>query len=448
MRRALLLLTLPLLMAAGVDDPHQVTLTIYNADLALVQDIRQVDVPAGRTRLEFKDVSNLIRPQTVALSGNGLTVAEQNFDYDLLTPSKMMEKAVGKTIKIVRTNPATGNETTETATVLSVNQGVVLKIGNRIEVLRDDGIPTRVIFDGIPENLRARPTLSVTVDSQTAGPRAATLSYLTSGLSWNADYVATFDEKQGVIGMQGWITLSNRSGITFNDVSTRLVAGTVGLTNSNYNGSYRGAPVANTRGGTGSNDEPGGDFPIYTLPEHVTVAENQTKQVSFLDLSLKAEKTYAYHAYGYSSQQSPDHAAVELSFSNTQRALPTGTVRVYMRDTDGTPKFVGEQIINQTPANSELTVKLGEAFDVTIQSTVIKSEKLDDYRSRNSMSYEIRNAQGVPVTLDLRQEAWGRTGTISNESLPGRRINASTYGWRVTIPAHGQTVLTFTATSG
>src|SRR5260370_28972727 len=156
MRRLLLCAAIPFLLGAGpADQPRQLSLTIYNGDLALVQDVRSMDVAAGRSRLEFKDVSGRIRPETVSLSGKGLSVVEQNFDFDLLTPDKMMEKAVGKQIQIVRTKPSTGQETTATATVLSVNSGVVLKIGNRIEVLRDDGVPTRVIFDGIPGNLDA-----------------------------------------------------------------------------------------------------------------------------------------------------------------------------------------------------------------------------------------------------------------------------------------------------
>jgi hypothetical protein len=162
--------------------------TIYNGDLALVRDARQLDIANGRQRLEFKQVSSAIRPETVTLAADGVDIVEQNFDYDLLTPAKLMEKAVGQQVTIVRTNPGTGAETTEVATVVAANEGVVLKIGERIEVLRDDGVPTRVIFAKVPDNLRAQPTLSVTVDSDHAGPRLATLSYLTTGLSWKADY--------------------------------------------------------------------------------------------------------------------------------------------------------------------------------------------------------------------------------------------------------------------
>src|SRR5688572_24895490 len=156
---------------AASTEGQRLALTIYNNDLALVEDVRSLEFAAGRSRLEFKDVSAMIRPETVALNAAGVDIVEQNFDFDLLTPEKMMEKAVGRQVQIVRTNPGNGSEVTETATVLSVNQGVVLKIGDRIEVLRADGAPTRVIFDKVPENLRARPTLSVNVQSNAAGRR-------------------------------------------------------------------------------------------------------------------------------------------------------------------------------------------------------------------------------------------------------------------------------------
>src|SRR5579864_3291647 len=189
--------------AARAADQPGLEVTIYNADLALVQDARQLDIGKGRQRLEFKDVSSDIRPETVTLAADGVDIVEQNYDFDLLTPSKLMEKAVGQQITIVRTNPGNGQQVTETATVLAANEGVVLKIGDRIEVLRDDGVPTRVIFDKVPENLRAQPTLSVTVDSDHAGARLAKLSYLTTGLSWKADYVALFDQPNGKLDLQG-----------------------------------------------------------------------------------------------------------------------------------------------------------------------------------------------------------------------------------------------------
>jgi hypothetical protein len=163
----------------GATAQGDVAVTIYNDNLALVQDKRQINLPGRRTRQEFPDVSAQIRPETVTLSGEGIEIVEQNFDFDLLSPQALMEKAIGQTITLVRTNPGNGQETRERATVLAVNGGVVLRIGDRIEVLRDDGLPVRAIFDKVPENLRARPTLSVTMETSRPGTRPVTLSYLT-----------------------------------------------------------------------------------------------------------------------------------------------------------------------------------------------------------------------------------------------------------------------------
>ena len=438
--------------AIASDPPPQLSLTVYNTDLALVQDVRHLDVPAGRTRLEFKDVSADIRPETVTLSGNGLAVVEQNFDYDLLTPAKMMEKAVGKQIKIIRTIPGTGKETAETATVLSVNDGVILRIGNRIEALRDDGIPTRVEFDSIPENLRASPTLSITVDAASAGARDVTLSYLTTGLSWKADYVAMFDEAESSLRLQGWVTLTNKSGTSYKDAKTELVAGDINLVSTEQEYWQREQTRRNSNRGAGmgaNNQESIADYLLYSLPERVTVAENQTKQVGLIDLhGVKAVKTYEYRAPYFTSNESPEHVSSVLKFSNVERALPAGIVRVYMHDDSGESKFVGENDLDHSPAGSDVAITIGEAFDVTAQATLVSSERIYGSRTRYAISYAFRNAQPKPVTVDLRQSGLWRDGKVDVESLPSKRIDANTLGWSVPVPANGETVLTFTVDTG
>ncbi|RYG69854.1 DUF4139 domain-containing protein, partial [bacterium] len=204
MRLAALVLTaLPFAaqaQTAAVPDPEasaqgDVAVTIYNDDLALVQDKRVLTLPNGRTRQEFPDVSASIRPETVTLSGTGIGIVEQNFDFDLLTPEKLMSKAVGRDVTVVATNPETKIETREKARVLANNGGTIVQIGNRIEIL--DRMNARVVFPSLPPNLRARPTLSVTLDSASAGARPVTLNYLSRGLGWKADYVALFDETGG-----------------------------------------------------------------------------------------------------------------------------------------------------------------------------------------------------------------------------------------------------------
>jgi hypothetical protein len=430
----------------------RLSVTIYNNDLALVQDQRDINLAAGRQKLEFKDVSAAIRPETVSLSAPGLSVVEQNFDYDLLTPDKLMEKAVGQQVKIVRTNPGDGNQTTEVATVLAANEGVVLKIGDRIEVLRDDGVPTRVIFDKVPETLRARPTLSVTVEADKAGPAPATLSYLTTGLSWKADYVAMFDEAKGALDLQGWITLGNQSGTAFVDAETQLVAGRV---NTLANRGYQQPTRSMQQAGTESSDrERIADYYLYPLPHRTTIAANQNKQVGFLSAQgVAAKKVYEIREGWFASQANPVSATVAIQFSNAKLAglgdqLPAGVMRVYMRDKAGDPKFIGENAVGHTPAGSELSIRTGDAFDVTSQATLVSDTKVSKTRSRYEMKYLVRNARPQPVTVELRQGGLWRDGAVKAESLASRRIDARTLGWSVPVPANGETTLTFTVETG
>jgi hypothetical protein len=434
----------------------EVAVTIYNNNIALVQDTRQLDLRAGRTRQEFPDVSAQIRPETVGLSGAGIGIVEQNFDFDLLSPQALMQAAVGETITLVRTNPATGAEQREQARVLAVNGGVVLQIGERIEVLRDDGLPVRVIFDRVPRNLRARPTLSVTLESERGGPRPVTLSYLTPGLGWQADYVALFDERAGRMDVQGWITLTNTSGTTYTNANTMLVAGSVGSAGDHDQGYYPPPPPPRRRGaideaGSESADrERLGDFYLYPLPERTTIANRQTKQVSFLDVTgAPASRGYEFRNPWLVTTEQPVSAASVLRFSSARNqglgdALPAGTVRVYQRDARGNPQFVGESRIGHTPMGSQLGLATGDAFDVKVHPVVERREVLSATRSRTTVRYGLTNARPDSVTVDVVQSGlWGDTRIVA-ESQRSERRSADEAVWRVAVPANGRATLTVT----
>jgi hypothetical protein len=444
---ALACAALPVAGAAWAE-PSRVAVTIYNSGQSLVEDVRTETLVAGRQRIEFKDVSSNIRPETVTLSAPGISIVEQNFDFDLLSPDSLMEKAVGETVKIVRFTPGTGAQTTESAKVLAVNNGVVLQIGDRIEVLRADGIPTRVIFDKVPPNLRARPTLSVTVDAEKPGPRETRLTYLTTGLGWRADYVALFDEKNGRIDTQGWITLTNTSGVSYDKAKVQLVAGDVGRGGIRYN------PPAMVSAGTvtGKGPQALSDYYLYPLSEPTTISDNQTKQVSFLDvIGAPAKKAYRLDMGGFRSQEQPIAATVRLEFAaggGTGQPLPAGTIRFYVRDAAGDPKFIGENAIGHTPAGSGLSIQIGQAFDVTLQPTMVAQDKRGASKTRYEMSYLLRNARAEPVTVEVRQNGLGRDGKLVKESLQSRNLDADTLAWDVPVPANGETVLTFTLDSG
>jgi hypothetical protein len=450
-------------------------ITIYNDDRALVQDIRELSIAKGRSRIEFPDVSAQIQPETLSFNAVGAGIVEQNFDFDLLTPGKLMEKAIGQTVTLVRTNPATGKETRERATVLSTAGGTVVKIGDRIEVLRDDGLPTRVVFDRVPPNLRARPTLSVTVESDRGGQRPASIRYLTSGLGWSADYVAMYDEAKATTDMQGWVTLTNGTGTTFHNAETVLVAG------SPSSGGYRSSPPPPPRSGfTPGTQTAGrerlGDYYLYPLPGRTTIANAQTKQVSFLDVQgVPAKKVYARTVGWLANDGAPVNATTAVGFSTAREqglgdALPAGTVRFYQRDAQGTPQFIGESNIGHTPMGSALTLVTGDAFDVFVQAEVVSREKITSdqweqssrYRAitedgsvttvtserpvefwRTTMRYTFTNAKPVSVEVELTQGGldrgwWSRDFRVTSEDVQGEQVNSDRRKYLVTVPANGR----------
>jgi len=400
-------------------------------------------------------VSAQIEPATVTLSGRGIGIVEQNFDFDLLSPAALMQKAVGQTVTLVRTNPATGAETRERARILAVNGGVVMQIGDRIEVLRDDGIPARVIFDKVPETLRPRPTLSVTLDADGGGRRPVTLTYLTPGLAWAADYVALFDEASGRMDVQGWITLTNASGTPYVNASTLLVAGAVG--NSGRYDRYGGYPQPPPPPGgiyrPGIETAPRerlGDFYLYPLPERTTIADKQTKQVSFLDVkSTPAVRGYEFRNGWLSTADQALSVNSVLRFSSARGgglgdALPAGTIRVYQRDARGNPQFVGEHRIGHTPMGSDIGLATGQAFDVKVRPVVEERTRLSSSRWRTRMRYTLTNAGPKPVTIDLVQSGlWGDT-RIVDQSMESERLSADEARWRVAVPANGEATVTAT----
>lgn len=435
----------------GATAQGDVAVTIYQNGQSLIQDTRRLTMPAGRSKQEFPDVSAQIRAETVTLTGPGIGIVEQNFDYDLLTPAKLMEKAVGQNVTLIRTNPATGAEVRVPAKVLAANGGVVLQVGNTIEVLRDDGLPVRVIFDKVPPNLRARPTLSVTLEAK-GGVTPTTLTYLTPGLGWNSDYVTLFDDAKQTIDVQGWVTLTNNTGTDYSNANVLLIAG-----NPNGGGGRR-RNTTPWNPSTGTIDQPGtessnrerlGDYYLYPLAERTTIANAQQKQVSFLDVkAAPARKAYEFNN-GWLATNDAASASSVLKFSTSRSGglgdqLPAGTMRVYMRDKRGDPQFIGESMIEATPMGSAMSIRTGDAFDVKVKTVVEERNRLSSSRWQTKMRYEFTNARNEPVTVDLGQEGlWGDVAIIA-QSQEGKRVSADRVEWSVAVPANGKATLTAT----
>ncbi len=446
--------TLSILASHGAlaQDPD-LSMTIYGDGRALVRDVRDVQFTLGRNTVVLPGVSSQINAPSATFVADDIDIVEQNFDYDLLTPAKLMQKSVGQTVTLIRTNPGTGAETREKAKVLAVNDGVVVQIGRKVEVLRDDNLPTRVIFDGVPENLRANPTLSVNVTSRRPGRRKAELTYLTGGLNWRADYVVLFDEKAHKMDLQGWATLTNHTKTTFKNAAVGLIAGKVGNANNrNRYNQYNYSRNQVRAGGVEANPrERIGDNYLYPLPGRTTLASNQTKQVGFVDArNVDAKKVYEYRHYGFNTNSEPQNVDVRVAFSNSKasglgEALPKGIIRVYTKDQKGQAQFIGEDNIPHIAGGSDISLKIGEAFDVTARPILKSNTRVSKRKTDHEMQYIVRNAKKEDVDVLITQKLWGWNTTykVLDESIKSTMPDAWSRQWKVRVPAEGETTLTF-----
>ena len=445
-----------------LSDQQSVAVTIYNENLALIKDVRRVQLESGLNRLALREVSGRMRAETAQLrsvSNPGtLTMMEQNFNFDLLTPEKLLEKYVGRSVRIVKTHPTTGAETFETATVLAAAHGVVLRIGDRIET----GLPGRIVYDSVPPNLRDRPTLVTDLHSSRAGAQTLELSYLSGGLAWKADYVAELNAADSALDLNGWVTLTNASGTSYPNARLQLVAGDVNRVHDEMRYAAKaGVAMARAEAVPASNmaQESLFEYHLYTLGRPTTVADNQTKQVSLLsaasvpvtkELLLQGSDYYYRSSVGNIGQKMK--VAVYVQFENREAAhlgvpMPKGVVRVYKKDSSGNAQFVGEDRIDHTPKNDTVRLKLGEAFDVTADKKQTDFKRREPFNQASYVfesAYEIvlRNAKKETATVTVREPVPG-DWTMLDESAKHRKVAAGTAEWRIAVPPEGATTLKY-----
>lgn len=440
-------------------DQREVAVTIYNENLALVKDSRKVKLDKSLNQLAWREVSAQMRPETALLRNisnpDGLSLVEQNFDFDLLTPQKLLEKYIGREVTVISVNPATGVEKRENATVLATNGGVVLKFADRVET----GVPGRLAFSGVPDNLRDKPTLVITLENAAAGEQNLELSYLTGGLSWKADYVAELSAKEDRLDINGWVTLNNRSGTTYNNAKLQLVAGDVNRVQEEM---ARGRPiVAMAKAAVSEADmsqEALFEYHLYTLGRPTTIADNQIKQVALMSASsvpVKKELLFQGQNYYYSGQYGElgqkMKAGVFIEFVNKDDGLgiplPKGVVRVYKKDSKGNAQFVGEDRIDHTPKNETVRLKLGDAFDVTADRKQTDFKKLSGFSRYNYVfesAYQvtIKNAKSDAVKVKVAEPMPG-DWQIQSESHPHAKVASDTAVWNITVPAEGKVTLNY-----
>ena len=443
-----------------LDDQTELAVTVYNSEIALVRDVRNLQLGRGIGNLRFMDIAATVNPATVHFRSitepSSLSVLEQNYEYDLLEPDKLLRKYVGRDVTLVRWRQEAGSSRQEEvkAHLLSYNGAPVWKIGNEIVTGMN---ADHIRFPELPDSLYSRPTLIWTVENDGAARHRVEASYLAGKLDWTADYVLTVARDDKTAGVDGWVTLTNNSGTAFRNAKLQLVAGdlnrvrqVIGKVMADEMRSERPAAAAAPMA-----QEAFSDYHLYTLGRKTSINNNQTKQVSMLSgTGVPVEKRYVVegHAFYYHNAQHPgapikDVVQVFYQFKNEQKGglgmpMPAGTVRVYQEDSKGGVQFVGEDRINHTPKDETLNLKIGNAFDVVCERKQIDFERIATNIYELEYEITVRNHKTVPVTIEVN-EPLGGTWRMIRSSHEWNKTAAWAAQFKVPVNAEGESVLKY-----
>ena len=446
--------------SSTLDDQVELAVTVYNSDLALVRDVRELQLPRGSFDLRFMDIAATVNPATVHFRSLTeplrVTVLEQNYEYDLLEPDKLLRKYVGRDVILVRRRSESGQTREEEvkARLLSYNNAPVWQIGGEIVTgLSADHIK----FPELPGNLYTHPTLIWTLDNTGAARHRVEASYLASKLSWNADYVLTVGRDDKAADLDGWVTLGNASGTSFRNAKLQLVAGDLNrvrrvLSKAMSYDAARSAPAAAE---AMMAQESFSDYHLYTLGRKTTINNNETKQVSMLTgTGVPVRKRYVvegqefyYHNGQHPGSPIKDAVQVYYQLKNEERGglgmpMPSGVVRVYQADSKGGTQFVGEDRIGHTPKDEELNLKIGNAFDVTCERNQIDFQKIAGNVYEFEYAITLRNHKTAPITVDVN-EPLGGSWRMVRSSHAWSKTAAWAAAFSVPIAADATAVLTY-----
>lgn len=448
----------PLERTSGANERESINVTIYNGNggLALVHDRRRVRLAQGVNRIAWRDVSAQMDATSALLQplqqGDNVGVLEQNFDYDLLDPSALLQKYVGQYVTVVHEARFTGErDTRERAKVLSVNGGIVLEYADRIETQ----VRGYIVFPRSSRNFRDKPTLVLDLQSASAGIHALDLSYLTGGLTWSADYVGLMSPDETYLNLTGLITLSNTSGISYENARLQLMAGNVNAPLGQARGVLKTIASGTTSNVYSVSQENYFEYHLYTLGRPTTILDNQTKQVVLLtarDVPIRKTLELRGSNYYYRSAQADLGArlpvGVYISFDNRGGdlgvPLPAGTVRLYKADSNGLSQFAGGDAIGHTPRNETVRLHLGDSFDVTANKKQTDFQIIDSCRTQSAYEVRLGNAKAQPQTVLVVEPIPG-DWQILEENLPHTKSSAATATWRVRVPPDGHATLTYIA---
>ena len=419
---------------------EDVALTIYNDDLALIRETRQFDLSTGLQNLELMDVSGALRPETVHLTlpeGWEVALLEQNYDYDLVSSDKLLEKFIGKPITLIDDE----HGITTKGTLLTVAGGLVVESDGKILL----NPPGRVVLPtGAADDLLLRPTLSWMVHSPRAGSPKAEISYLSSGLNWNADYVLMLNADDSAAGLEGWVTLNNYSGTTYKDAKLKLIAGEVNRVPDYEYDMYGAEPemMMDGLGGGGFEEEEFFEYHLYDLQRPTTLRNSQQKQIGLLTAAdVPIKKLMLFHGqYG-------GDVRVNVEFTNSEEhgmgmPLPAGTVRVFKEDSSGSAQFVGEDYIEHTPRNEDVRLYIGNAFDIVGETIQTSYEDIGKgYKEAYAVTLKNhKESDDVVVTVEV--EVWG-DWKFTNTNYDYRMVDAFHAEFDVPVKAGEEAVLEY-----
>ncbi len=445
-------------LKSEISDQTGVEVTVYNSNLGLVKDTRKLTLAAGEGELRFADVASQIQPVTVRARSlskpDGFEVLEQNYEFDLMDHSKVLDKYVGKQIKIVDWNEHHDRKTEVEATLLS-NEGQIYRIGDEIYL----GHPGYKVVPEIPENLIAKPTLTWTYKNSINGPQDLEVSYLTAGLQWEADYVAVLDQDDATLDLSGWVSLTNQSGVIFKNAKLKLVAGDV----------HRAAPAQPVmmkyamaaQGGAERDfvEQAFFEYHIYDLQRRTTIKDNQTKQIRLLSAAgAKSVKTFVlegqqyYFIQKYWDNNPKEKIKVFVEFVSSQAnklgmPLPAGVVRLYKKDADGSLQFAGEDRIEHTPKDEKIRLEIGEAFDVVAERVQTDYKQITSVQHETEWEITLRNHKDSDITVAVLENVPGSWKILSN-SHPFKKESAFAVRFEVPVPKNGETKVKYRVRTG
>jgi hypothetical protein len=432
-------------------DRETLSITVYNQNMGIVREKRKVKLPAGSVSVRYEGVASQILPNTVRVKdaiGNGFFIYEQNYEYDLISSDRLLQKYVGKDITIHQQNPTTGAETPVKANLLSNNRGLVLKIGDQISL----GYPGRISVPSIPDNLYYQPTLIWKLETEKESEYSLDVSYQTNGLNWKADYIMLLDADENSADINCWVTLENRSGTSFRSADLQLLAGQVNRASRPPRPllpkGYRDSAISKKRPEPFSQEQLS-EYYLYTLERPVDIEENQMKQVSlFSTNSVSIKKLYSISNINMNRPDLFTNASVSYIVENKKdnnlgRPIPQGTVRVFQSDSKGRQQLLGSSNIPHTPENERFTVKTGKAFDVVASGKRTSHEKKVVGKGYTE-SYEvsIRNRKKEAVKVNYYANIYG-DWKFTHTSHTFTKITSNTALLEVEVKPDSEEVVTY-----